>query len=199
MFEPREVHIMLDVEAMDLRPTAGLLSIGAVKFNPLGEPGKWAGETEATFDGESSTFYCNVSLEDCLEYGMTVGGNTVRWWLSQPDAARSVLMNDVKPLRVALEHFNIWHGKEAVPIWCNGASYDFPILRGAFQRASWAKAPWHHGDERCYRTFRHLMEPMFPAIKYEPPAVAHDALHDAQAQARHLQKLAIAAHQLIWG
>jgi len=200
MFEPREIHVMFDIEALDLRPTAAMMSIGAVKFNPLGEPGKWAHETEATFQsGLSSTFYVNIDVQDCIDFGMTVGGSTVRWWLRQPPEARDVLLHDIKPLQVALEEFNIWYGREPMPIWCNGASYDFPILREAYKRASWITPPWHHGDERCYRTFRKLWEPVFPLIGYEPPSVQHDALYDAQAQAKHLQKMAQAAFALMLG
>lgn len=200
MFEPREVHVMIDIEALDLRPTSAILSIAGVKFNPLGEPGKWAHETEATYQsGVSSTFYVNVDVQDCIDFGMTVGGSTVRWWLDQCHEARQALLYGIKPLRVALEDFNVWYGREPLPIWCNGASYDFPILREAYMRASWSKPPWHHGDERCYRTFRKLMEPSFPNIGYEEPSVPHDALHDAKAQTEHLQKLARAMHEMVWG
>lgn len=200
MFEPNELHVMVDLETMDLSPTAAIVSIGAVKFNPLGEPGKWAHETnpDVAF-GASSTFYANVDLKTCLDHGLTVSGETVRWWLLQSEAARTALLHDLWPLRPALEAFNIWYGNDELPIWCSAASFDFAILRYAYQKAAWLRAPWSHKLERDYRTFRKLLEPIFPDLVYEPPEVAHDSLHDAKAQAKHLQKLARKTHELIWG
>ena len=48
---------------------------------------------------------------------------------------------------------------------------------------------WDFRAGRCYRTFRHLFEPMFPDLKFEEPKVKHHALEDAMAQAKHMQKI----------
>lgn len=167
------LEVMIDLETMGTRPDAAPVAIGAVKFDPLGEPGSMA----------CAPFYRSIDLDSCLEVGLTVGGDTVRWWLGQSAEARAALKFDTR-LDFALQIFRHWFGFEPLPVWGNGAAFDCVILRTAFERCRVA-APWGFRDERCYRT----IAAEHPEVARPSPAVAHHAAHDAAAQAAHLQAI----------
>ena len=71
---------MIDIETMDNRPTAAIASIGAVWFEPSGS---WIGRT----------FHMHVDLVDCQRHGLTIGADTVVWWLGQSEDAIATLRN----------------------------------------------------------------------------------------------------------
>ncbi|WP_252358712.1 3'-5' exonuclease [Escherichia coli] len=74
-------HLMIDLETMDNKPTSAIASIGAVFFDPeTGEMGE--------------QFYQRVSLGSCVGHGLTMGSETVLWWMRQDAEARSELLND---------------------------------------------------------------------------------------------------------
>jgi len=174
------MHVMLDLETMGIGTKAAVIAIGAVKFHPRGEPG--------TFDTSdpnlSPYFYMNVNLQSAIDAGLTVDGATVMWWLKQSEAARERLTQDATSLQAALNEFAIWIGASRPPVWGNGAAFDCVVLRNAYL-ATGVYPPWGFRDERCYRTLRTVT----PEVAWEPPTVAHDALQDAMAQAKHLQKI----------
>jgi hypothetical protein len=93
-------------------------------------------------------------------------------------------------LELALSSLAQFVPQQDVLVWSNGASFDIPILNSAFNDVNVA-APWKFYNERCYRTMKNL----YPDVPYARAegSVAHNALHDARDQARHLQ-LIWAAH-----
>lgn len=173
-------HVMVDLETLDSAPTAAIVSIGAVvmdldKFT-LGEE-----------------FYSVVDPASSQGLGLTIGADTVRWWLQQsPEALamfRSVAQK-VDTLPVSLQRFTCWAReneflKEDLAIWGNGATFDNVILRNAY-KACGLKAPWSYRHDFCYRT----MYRNFPSSeKYVKEGVAHNALDDARSQARALVEI----------
>jgi hypothetical protein len=177
------MHVMIDIETMGVRHNAAVVAIGAVKFDPRGEPGQLGDAA----DPEYRDFYANVDLQSSLDAGLRVDGGTVMWWLKQSGQARDRLQDVSAPpasLQAALSELTIWFGPERLPTWGNGAAFDLVILRNAYL-AHGANPPWRYTDERCYRTLRAEL----PEVAYLPPVLAHDALEDARAQAVHLQKL----------
>lgn len=175
--EPDLTAVMIDIETLDNQPTAAIASIGAVWFDPHG-----------TRIGD--TFHLHVDLEDCQRHGLTIGADTVLWWLKQSGDAQAALGNgqlDAAPLATALEALHAFiAADEDGPdeIWCNGASFDFPILANAYARIGW-KTPWPFWRERDLRTLKGL----YPEKRIERHAMAHHALNDATHQARLVQHL----------
>ena len=71
--------IMIDLETLDVLPSATILTIGAVKFDPFGS------------DVEEPTmekFYVRVDVDSCDRIGCTVSQATLDWWSSQSQAAQ---------------------------------------------------------------------------------------------------------------
>lgn len=162
-------NVMVDIETLDTRPSAAILSIAAVRFDlDTGQLGP--------------TFHKYVDVDSNMQHGRTVSGATILWWLSQPDEARHRIAGAAaEPLQDVLKDFSIFI-EEGDLIWGNGAGFDNVILEDAY-RAVGLNAPWRFWSNMCYRTlksmFRNAPKPQFEGV-------AHDALDDAKFQARHL-------------
>lgn len=166
--------IMLDLETMGTRPDAAIVAIGAVAF----------GEA-----GIGARFYNTVSLETSVELGGVIDAGTVLWWMKQSDEARGALSGGCDILE-ALESFvnfvnDSTEGSKGVCVWGNGADFDNVILASAYVRAG-LKAPWRYHHNRCYRTIKGLSSHI-PADPFV--GTKHNALVDADNQARHLLKI----------
>lgn len=163
--------VMVDIETLDTRPSAVILSIGAVHFD-IEEPYK-LGEV----------FHVHIDIDSCLDHGRTVSGSTVLWWLGQEEDARNRL-SDAKrvSLPVALDQLGAFiSAKDRV--WGNGAAFDNSVLSDAYRTVG-QQQPWRFWNDMCYRTLKNLYKDV-PKPSFD--GVAHDALDDARNQALHLQ------------
>lgn len=167
--------IMLDLETMGAGPDAAIVAIGAVTF-----------DLDAGTIGER--FYAPVDLSSSVAVGGVQDPGTVQWWLLQSDAARAEIVRPGLQIASALDAFAVWVRREADPktvkVWGNGAGFDAVILRRAYERAALA-APWSHWNDRCYRTIKAL----HPEIKLVRIGTHHNAVDDAESQARHLMAM----------
>ena len=170
-------HIMLDLETLATSSNALILSIGAVKFDPMS-------------DEISEKFHVGVDLGSLPlnSYGLDIEAATVLWWLDAQRAAGREALEAVPKtdLASALEGFGMWIGDNA-RVWGNGASFDNVILRNAYTKLG-MDAPWRFWNDRCYRTFKNLA----PRMEVRRVGAHHSALDDAVTQASHLQKLVLA-------
>lgn len=180
-------HVMVDLETLDSRETAVILSIGAVRFS-LDPPELITPE-----------FLGLIDAEDCQRYGLTIGANTVRWWMGQSEEARKALYQVKAPyadltlhpalLEVALKVFNQFIlDVPDTKVWGNGATFDNMILRNAF-RACEIKPAWSYRNDLCYRTMKTMFPTSVPLIEKnpaQPSGVPHNALDDARRQAKRL-------------
>lgn len=182
-------HIMVDFETLSLKENAVLLSLGACVFDPAtGEIGQ--------------TFY--TAIDPRTQYGRDISADTVLWWMSQDDAARSKLIDAVKcadavqdtdlegdayadlveqaaiPINHAAMAFSAFIEQfEDVECWSNGG-VDHMWLQSMFDYSGF-KNPLPFWKQRDYRTLKAL----YPDIKAEDWGVAHNALDDAIKQAKH--------------
>jgi len=168
-------HVMIDIETMGKGSRAAILSIGAVKFNPLyvGQP-------------IEDSFHVGVTLESCARHGLNLDASTVEWWLdpARRPAWDAHLTLDKVDLWEALEGLRFWFGSKSLPTWGNGATFDNVILRNAYA-ATDQVCPWEFWDDRCYRTLKSLA----PEIAIERAGTHHSALDDAVSQAQHMQRV----------
>jgi hypothetical protein len=183
--ERREVshetnNIMLDLETMDIRPSAVVLSIGMVKFDPV----------KRTL---GDIYYRVLSSQDQLDMERTQSDSTVKWWSEQDkEAAAVVLLSsqaDADEVHTTLMEMGEWMGDEP-KLWGNGSDFDNVILASLFDTYG-VRTPWDHRHNRCYRTLKALgsrkMTPAKQAQLGPPPTregVQHHALYDAVYQAR---------------
>lgn len=171
------MDIMVDLETLSSAPDAAIVAIGAVTFNDGSIPAD---------DFIRQTFSVTIDARSAQRMGGRIDGDTVAWWLQQPDAARQALLATPEAAGTALDLFHHWVRRQssAPRIWGNGSSFDNVVLRQAFERAH-IDAPWAFRSDRCYRTLKSLR----PDIPFEPHGTHHNALDDAFAQARHAERI----------
>jgi hypothetical protein len=173
------MHIMIDIETMGTRPTAPIVSIGAVAFDG---------------NGITRDFYRVVNLESAVAGGGIIEPGTVMWWLTQSDEARAALTHDIdEPLDDVLEAFALWATATTIDgVWGNGATFDNVLVAEAYKRLDML-VPWPFWKDRCYRTVKN----MFPAVELVRNGTHHHALSDAETQALHLIEISKAAGGLL--
>jgi len=108
--------VMIDLETLDVLPSASILTIGAVKFDPFGM------DVE---EPSCEKFYVKVDLDSCDRYGCTVSQATLDWWASQSQAAQDEAFSpdgriDIADAMTQLYKF-CWGAKR---VWSHGAGFE---------------------------------------------------------------------------
>ena len=167
-------HVMLDLETMSTSSYAAVVSVGAVKFDPVG----------GVFH---TSFYQIVSLASSMKAGLRVDADTIKWWMYQTGEVRKALTSPTGVgLDEALLGFAEWYGSDdSVPVWGNGAGFDNVILGNAY-KAVGIDQPWSYKADRCFRTLRSLAPEV---LAPNGCRVKHNALDDAIEQAKWLQAI----------
>ena len=157
------LHVMVDLETLDTVPTAAIIAIGAVAFDPEGDGLPPLAEMSEAI----GKFYIRVSLDSCLRNGLTVDGSTVSWWLRQENDARqeaAAAVDGGVDLSSALWSFRHWYQRvRPIRVWGNGSSFDISILEHAYRRVH-SRPPW---DYKAVRDMRTRMEDV--GMKYTSP------------------------------
>lgn len=174
-------HIMLDIETLDTEPTAVVLSIGAVAFDPQGD----------SLVGAPAFYVEANDLKFQQDMGRTVSAETVKWWMQQNVLAKRVFSESPDPailrlstidMLISFDAFILANGGDKALIWGNGSDFD-NIIVGSLYTDFEMKRPWTYNRNRCFRTMKALV----PNIKADRQGVYHNALDDAISQAGHLQ------------
>jgi hypothetical protein len=161
-------NIMIDIETLGTGPNSVILSIGAVAFNENGLGGE---------------FEVHIDPQSCTDAGLEIDARTVMWWLTQGEAARKAITSGKQvPLLKALVGLKEAFEWKDVKVWCNGASFDFPILTNAY-KALGGDAPWQYWAALDYRTIKNIVPSDVLRACKEQAGTDHDALSDAKAQA----------------
>lgn len=157
-------HLMVDLETLDTSPSATILTIGAVKFDPFS-------------DAPMAEFYVRVNVEDQDALGCTVSDSTVEWWGQQdPEVMEEAFSPDDRISLVdamAQFHSFAWGSSK---FWSHGATFDLVMLQDRCTRLK-RSTPWSYWDMRDTRTLFDLADPEMPQ------ASKHHALEDAKRQA----------------
>lgn len=170
-------HIMLDLETMDNKPTAAIVAIGAVVFDPdNGTLGK--------------RLYLRVNLEDSQKHGGTLSAETVKWWLRQSAEARAELVTEdsltISRALGELQCFILRHcSMNKMRIWAKGMDFDLPIIYSALDR-SCLPPVWSYWNVRDVRTLTEVATAAGIDFRTAVPreGIAHNALDDAIHQAQ---------------
>jgi hypothetical protein len=166
---------MIDLETLDVTPTATILTIGAVKFDPFGDEVK---------NPTCEKLYLKVDLDSCDSLGATVSNSTIEWWGNQSAEAQAEAFDpngriDIIDAMNQLYKF-CWGGKR---VWSHGATFDIPICEFYFRKIGKA-IPWQFWEARCTRTLFDIgINPN------RPPVLKHHALEDAWNQAVGVQNV----------
>lgn len=165
-------QVMVDLETLSSKPTAAILSIGAVRFS---------------FEEKAlrEDLYMVLDVGNCVDKGLRVDVDTIIWWMKQSDEARKVFFEKGYYLNVALLRLaNFIKQVPDTKVWGNGATFDNAILRNAYE-VTGLVVPWSYKDDCCYRTMRTRFFPEARCIM-GVGGVKHNALDDARSQAKTL-------------
>jgi hypothetical protein len=167
--------IMIDMETLDVLPTATILTIGAVKFDPFGDD---------LNEPSCERFYVKVDIDSCDQLGCTVSQATLDWWSNQSkEAQEEAFSPDSRiPITEAMERLYkfCWGAKR---VWSHGAGFDVIICEHLFRKIGKA-IPWSFWEVRDTRTLFDLgINP------HRPPVLKHHALEDAWNQAVGVQNV----------
>lgn len=176
-------HLMIDLETMGNKPTAPIVSIGAVFFEPQ------SGELGAEF-------YTAVDLSSAMEQGAMPDGDTILWWMKQSSEARAAICaDDTLPIGEALSELSHFINRNAdnpryLKVWGNGATFDNVILRSAYERTGHI-CPWQFWNDSDVRTIVLLGRSVGFDPKKDMPfdGVAHNAMADARHQAKYVSAI----------
>ena len=166
---------MIDLETLDVLPTATILTIGAVKFDPFGD------ELNSP---QMEKFYVKVDIDSCDKLGCTVSQSTIDWWANQSQEAQDEAFDpnnriDIVEAMKQLYKFS-WGCKR---VWSHGSAFDVVICEHLFRKIGKA-IPWSFWEVRCTRTLFDIgINPQ------RPPVLKHHALDDAWNQAVGVQNV----------
>jgi len=167
--------VMIDLETLDVLPSATILTIGAVKFDPFGDD---------VAEPACQKFYIKVDLDSCDRIGCTVSPDTIEWWGKQSQAAQDEAFSpdgrvDIVEAMTELRKFCLG----AKRVWSHGAGFDVIILENVFRKIG-KSIPWSFWEVRDTRTIFDIgINPN------RPPVLAHHALEDAWNQAVGVQNV----------
>ncbi len=166
---------MIDMETLDVLPSASILTIGAVKFDPFGDDVK---------EPNCEKFYVKVDLDSCDRLGRTVSQSTLDWWSKQSKEAQEEAFSpdgrvDIVDAMNQLYKF-CWGAKR---VWSHGAGFDIIICENIMRQIGKA-IPWSFWEVRDTRTLFDIgIDP------HRPPVLKHHALEDAWNQAVGVQNV----------
>lgn len=166
---------MIDLETLDVTPTATVLTIGAVRFDPFGNE---------LSNPDCKKFYVRVDIDSCDRLGCSVSQATLDWWSKQSKAAQEEAFDpngriDIVDAMNQLYKF-CWGAKR---VWSHGAGFDIIICENLFHKIGKA-VPWQFWEVRDTRTLFDIgIDPR------RPPVLKHHALEDAWNQAVGVQNV----------
>lgn len=166
------IHGMIDLETLDVFPTATVLSLGAVKFDP-------------TTDAEPyAELYLKILVDDQDRLGRTTSDSTIEWWGKQDPAVMEEAFDQTDAVTVeeALSQLNRWVvGVDE--IWGQGYGFDITILENMYRMVG-KPIPWQFWQISDARTITKRM-PKDP--RKDMQTNLHNALADAYFQAKSVQ------------
>jgi hypothetical protein len=181
------VSLMVDLEALDNKATAAILTIALVAFEPDGPALKPLEELSEA----NEKFYVRINLASCLAAGLTVNPETISWWFQQEEAQRleaaSAITSGID-LRAALLSMSKWIRNLSVNrIWSHGISFDCAILEHAASKVG-ISLPWKYTQERNTRTLFDVTGTRYSSKGLGDKRQAHNALTDAYYQSLSVQR-----------
>lgn len=174
--QPVPHGIMIDIETLDTRASAVVLSVAALKFQLFEDGVVLLGDQLWT-----------PRLREQLAAGRTTSDKTIKWWGDQPQEARDHWANpqtSVVHVYQMLDQLKTFCGSD-IPVWANGAVFDVGILESLCAQFG-CDIPWRYNMVRDARTIYHDLRQR--RDRHESPNwkdglfVAHDPVHDCVNQ-----------------
>jgi len=163
------IHATLDLETLDTCPSATVLSVGGVKFDPY------------TANEPYDKFYFKIKIDDQDRLGRTASDSTIEWWGKQDPAIMEEAFDQTDAVSVDefLNQLNKWIvGVDT--FWGQGYGFDYTILENIY-RSLERPIPWQFWQVRDSRT-------LFGLLREDPRKKIQKSLHNAYADAYYQSK-----------
>lgn len=174
------MDIMIDIETLGTRTDCPVISIGAVAF-----------DLNKIYD----KFYIALDVKDQIDSGKRkVDADTIKWWMSQGDAAKKVFKENFKDNSVGLSEFAYWiiTFKGEKYVWGNGATFDISILESLMYDYG-IDIPWKYNKIMDQRTIKRFLGKDIEMVR---KGTYHNAIDDALTQAEYIQSCLRRYHEL---
>ena len=163
------MHASIDLETIDTKPSATVLSLGGVKFDPKSN------------DEPHSEFYIKICIEDQDKLGRSASDDTIEWWGKQDEQIRNEAFDQTGAVSVdeALKQIS----KFSVGVdtfWGQGYGFDYTIMEDMFRQGG-RPITWNFWQIRDSRT-------LFGCCKQDPRKAIQNDLHNALADAYYQSK-----------
>ena len=172
------MHIMIDIETLGINPTAPILSIGALAFNPHAD--------SENFVRTGKEFYLNLNWKDQVWKGAVVEPDTAAWWEKQkPEVKEEAFKGSTDSLSDQVGLITYFLGSQGMEyIWANSPSFDLILLKTLYARAD-APYPVRYSKELDVRSIKASWRMLWPSAPLpEFQGDAHHPLTDCWNQAR---------------
>ena len=173
------MDVMLDIETLDVLPSAVVLTFGALKFNVF---------DDTIYD---DGLYLRIDVDEQITSGRTINESTIEWWGRQTPEVRDEALGDEG--RISMLEFTKQLNKFLVGadrVWAQGPAFDMVIIEDLYRTIK-VPCPWHYYQIRDSRTIlKALGDDRLPGRE-----AAHNALADCYYQARAVQT-AFSKHDL---
>lgn len=165
------MDVMFDLETLDTKPSAVILSLGAVKFDPR----------QKGIDPNAERLSLRIEIDPQSAMGRTISDDTIAWWATQSKEAQEAAFGDANRVTVedAVEQFHkfVWNSER---VWSQG-SFDVNIIEHLYTSINKPYA-WQYWQVRDSRTLFDFVDGQLDRTKH------HDAVEDAIAQAEAVQR-----------
>ena len=177
------VRYIFDLETLDTRATAVVLSLGIVPFTLTGD-----NTFEELVAGGTNILF---NIEEQSERGRTCSADTIAWWGNQGESAQEVLSGGTRHSPASLHEliaFTVGTPAPKAKWYARGLHFDMAIMNSLCDVYG-IREPWGYQGGRDLRTWFD-----FYAV-YEreawraaqPGFIAHNSLHDSALEALHMQ------------
>ena len=162
-------HGTIDLETIDTSPSATVLSLGAVKFNPFDD------------SEPHSELYLKINIDEQDALGRTASDSTIEWWGKQDPKIMEEAFDQEGAISVedALKQISKFIVGVDV-LWGQGYGFDYTIIEDMF-RSKGMPIPYNFWQVRDSRT-------LFSVCKEDPRKKIQNDLHNALADAYYQSK-----------
>lgn len=166
------IHATIDLETLDTKPSATVLSLGAVKFDPYSKA------------DPHSELYFKINIDDQDRLGRSTSDDTIAWWAKQDPKILEEAFDQSKPEEVmtveqALDVLAKWIWGTDV-LWGQGYGFDYTIIEHMYRSLD-KPIPYNFWQVRDSRT-------LFSVCKEDPRKNIQKNLHNALADAYYQSK-----------
>lgn len=163
--------LMFDIETLDTKPSAVILSLGAVKFDPR----------RRSIPQDMPRLLIKFEIDAQSQLGRTISEDTLAWWSNQPKDIQEEAFGEEgrSSLDEAIDAFHkfAWNSDR---IWSQGC-FDVVIMEDLY-RSVGRTPPWNYWQIRDSRTLFDFIDGSMDRSKH------HDAMADATEQALAVQR-----------